>query len=355
MSDRREGRLQSAARIFESIQKILVSLIWIAVIAIVLATVGKYLLSRHAPERVEDEAPAPVAVIPEPIPWHEVDGAVVEAVRAAYGVADSLAGVRIDAWTDGLMVRVDSSFLDWYFSYWNQQVMGLQSLWYASVHTVLEEQPTAAEKITESIQEEFARRVLRPQLAQLELENITREVVDLYVLELARQLDRIPEQYDIPHGEWDRYLDDIAALAANAEAGREVPLTLKTLTVAGAGSAVVLGKQIQLLTSKLGSKVAAKSAGKAAAQMATKTGSKVAAKAGGKLLGPIIGVGIIIWDVWDHHQTQRENRPILRQTMVDYMAEMKESLLYDADTGMMAAIGRLEGNVVRSLRDRRGE
>jgi hypothetical protein len=37
------------------------------------------------------------------------------------------------------------------------------------------------------------------------------------------------------------------------------------------------------------------------------------------------------------------------------MAEMKESLLYDADTGMMAAIGRLEGNVVRSLRDRPGE
>ncbi len=53
------------------------------------------------------------------------------------------------------------------------------------------------------------------------------------------------------------------------------------------------------------------------------------AKSGGKLLGPIIGIGIIIWDLWDHKSTRAENEPILRQNLYDYVDLMTQELLND--------------------------
>lgn len=32
-----------------------------------------------------------------------------------------------------IKLRVDDDFLEWYFDYWNQQVLGLKSIWYWSV------------------------------------------------------------------------------------------------------------------------------------------------------------------------------------------------------------------------------
>jgi hypothetical protein len=70
--------------------------------------------------------------------------------------------------------------------------------------------------------------------------------------------------------------------------------------------------------------------------MAAKTGGKVAAKAGGKFFGTIVGVGVLAWDLWDHRETVREYRPLLRQTLREYLAEMKDVLLNDPEHGLMS-------------------
>ena len=100
---------------------------------------------------------------------------------------------------------------------------------------------------------------------------------------------------------------------------------------------------------KIGGKVAAKLAGKAAAKMAAKTGGKVAAEAGGKMLGPIIGIGIMIWDVYDHYKTRQINEPILRENLYEYVDLMTNELLNSPESGVMAAIYQLEKSITDSI------
>jgi len=200
--------------------------------------------------------------------------------------------------------------------------MGLRAIgyWLADsmvVEEIVGEQPSMAERITEEIQEEFSKRVLRPQIAQLQMERIAEEVVSVFVVELQKNLAPIPEMYRIPQAEWDRYLEDIAVLTSHVEGNRQVTLTLKAVTAIVAGgvtvAAVKVTQMLQPVIAKIGTKMttkaAAEGAGKAAATVATKTGGKVAAKVGGKFLGAIVGVGIIVWDVWDHQHTKEDRKP----------------------------------------------
>jgi hypothetical protein len=99
------------------------------------------------------------------------------------------------------------------------------------------------------------------------------------------------------------------------------------------------------IISKIGAKISTKLAAKSAAKMAAKTGGKVAAKTGGKFLGTIIAVGIIIWDVWDHYATKKKAKPVLRQNIYDYLKEVKKSILYDPEYGIMTIIYQMEQGI----------
>jgi len=334
------------SRLIDSIGR----LIWILVIVVIVAALGRYFILRS---QKAGKSPPPVdqtkPVVVKPIPWDQIDRDMAIALENSRIRAEEYAYERLDAWIDDLMERVDNDFLDWYFDYWNQQILGLKGLYQSIVHWVDSEAPTAAEKITEEIQGEFAKRVLRPQIAQLELEQLTQDVVDRYVNDLRENLSDIPLRYNVPQGAWDRYLDDIAVVIHDVEGNRKVSLTLKALTFSSVGAAVLLGKSLQATASRVGSRVSTRLAGKAAARMAAKTGGKVAGRAGGKLLGPIIGIGIIIWDVLDHYKTQKVSRPILRQNILDYLNEVKMSLLHDPETGIMTVIYSLERSILESL------
>jgi hypothetical protein len=324
--------------------RLISKVIWLLVVLIVLAGVGRWLLwpTTPKPSSVNTIKPVPAP----PIDWDQVDKEVRGVLTSAGTAAESSAMAKLDAWVESLRHRVDDDFLSWYFSYWNQQVLGLKGIWYWSVKQVMDDRPDAAERITEDIQEEFAKRVLRPQVAQLQLERITTEVLEVYISELSKNLSRIPEKYRIPQPDWERYLNDIAVVASGTEGNREIPLTLKAVMATTAGGGVVVAKAFAPTVRNIGGKLSGKLAEKAAGKVAGKTGAKVAGKAGGKLLGPIIGFGIIIWDVWDHYETKKVERPILRQTIVDYFTEVKQSLLYEPESGIMAIIRTMEGNIV---------
>ncbi len=339
--------LQRAADDLESIRKILTNGIWIAIIIIVLAALGWYLAQSRLGEnvvKIEEAAEKVTKVVAPEIQWDEVDQEIISALMASRQSARIYAEAEIDLWMAGLMERVDTSFLDWYFGYWTQQSLGLQGLWQYGVHYVIKEQPTASEKLTEEIQEEFSQRVLRPQIAQRVLERIVNETARRYIDTLQQQLDRIPQTYTINKVEWESHLEDIAITARGTEGNRQTPLTLKTLTVTGAGGVLVLAGQMKVLLGKITGKVLAKSSGKAASVMAAKTGGKVAAKFGGKFFGTIVGFGVLAWDIWDHNVTKKENWPLLRQSLQDYFLELKMILLDDSEFGVMAIFLEFEQN-----------
>jgi hypothetical protein len=344
------GGVNAWARFLEALGRLIVRLIWAAVLVVILVTVGKCMLQRSQRE----EAPVPVKTskpVVTPIAWHEVDGAVAEVLEKARLKTHAYVGERLDRWVQSLVARLDDDFLPWYFGYLTQQRLGLTAVYQSMVHWFDGDALTADERVTADVQEEFSARVLRPEIAQLEMERLAQDAVRVYVEELRQGLDAIPQQQDIPHAEWERYLEDTAALTSSVEGSRSVDLTLKAV-VAGsaAGGTVVLGKSVQAATAHLGAKVSGGVAGKAAAGMAAETGAKVAAKSAGKMLGPAVGAGIIVWDVWDHYSTREENWPVLRQNLIDYLTEMKTALLDDTEAGVMTVVYRLEGTVLDSLR-----
>ncbi len=99
----------------------------------------------------------------------------------------------------------------------------------------------------------------------------------------------------------------------------------------------------------ISSKVVAKLAGKAGAKVATKTGGVIATKIGSAFLDTTIGVGIIVWDVWDIHHTANIEKPILKANLASYLQEVKNSLVNNPETGIMATIDKIQGTIIDSL------
>ena len=56
----------------------------------------------------------------------------------------------------------------------------------------------------------------------------------------------------------------------------------------------------------------------------------------------------MVWEMWDHAENKTRQKPLLRQNLVDYFQELKKSLIYDPESGMMAIIREMERNIVAS-------
>ncbi|MBD2434088.1 MULTISPECIES: hypothetical protein [Fischerella] len=330
--------------------------VWVAVIMIVLIPLlGKFLIAgSSAQERVMTQPTKDnIVIVEKKAPPTGMEGAIATAITNAHSQSQRFAATKLDAWVDELMTRVDDSFLDWYFNYFNQKKLEFSTpfVWLTSTvaHWKNANHPSpaqaVAEKLTENFQTEFAKRVLRPKVAQLELENITKETIDLYVAQLSQNIADIQSSYKIPQADWERYLGDVA-ITINDTEGNISNLSLKVLT---GGSAYLLTKAMIPTVTKVGSKVVTSFAGKAGAKMAAKTGSTVAAKLGAELLDPIVGVGIIIWDLWDYHHTVAVEKPILRDAIYDYLQQVKLSLLNNSENGIMSAINQVESGIIQKI------
>ncbi|MGC1245359.1 MAG: hypothetical protein WA865_04030, partial [Spirulinaceae cyanobacterium] len=189
-------------------------------------------------------------------------------------------------------------------------------------------------------------RVLLPKNAQIKLEVLTTETVNLYLAELGDNIDKVKSSYKIPQGQWNRYLSDISTTVNDTD-GNISNLSLKALV--GGGGYLLAKPLIISFAGKVGSKISAKFAGKAASKLAAKTGSAVGAELGASMIDPIVGIGILVWDIWDYNHTVKVERPILRRNIIDYLGNVKKSLLTNPENGIMAAIYQLEDGILKSI------
>jgi hypothetical protein len=344
------GRIQAWSQLIKSVTPF----IWLIVILIVvIPLIGKGFIANSLPDTTKKLAPQPAAIvtIDKKLPnGNAIDQEIRAALKKSRLVAKELASEELDRWLVELFNRVDNSFLPWYFDYFNQKKMEFRSpfIWLSSaiLHWRNANNPfpnqAVAEKLTEDFQREFAKRVLRPRIAQLELERITKNTTERYIDELTNNIYNIQTSYHIPQGQWERYLDDIAVTITDTE-GNISNLSMKVLL---GGSTYLFAKAMIPATAKIGSKVALSFAGKASAKMAAKTGSAVAASYGLQFLDPIIGIGIIIWDAWDYQHTVEVEKPILRDTIFEYLQQVKASLLEDS---ILSSIYQIETGILKSL------
>lgn len=336
--------------------KTLSPLIWVGVFCLViLPLVGNLIISQSVTSNRSVSSPvsSPVSTVTLPAPpdLGKVNLEIQGAINKSHALAENFASKELDTWEGELNGRVDS-FLDWYFDYFNQKTMEFATPFKFIISAVTHKfdmsaaSQKVAEKLTEDFQREFAKRVLVPKLAQMRLESITTETTSLYVSELGKNIKGIQSSYNIPQGEWEKYLNDIAVTINDTE-GTLSNFSLRVLI--GGGGYIVAKPLLIGLAGKVGSKVMTKFAGKAAAKMAAKTGGTVAGQLGVSLIDPIVGVGILIWDIWDYDHTVKVERPILRAHIVEYLKDVKKSLLTNPESGIMAAIYQLESGILKSL------
>ncbi|TAE95669.1 MAG: hypothetical protein EAZ79_17810 [Oscillatoriales cyanobacterium] len=311
--------------------KTVTPMIWtVVILVVIIPLLGNFLISQS----LTNTATTTVVVSP-PHDFSKVNQDIKNAIQKANTV----------------IARVDNSFLDWYFDYFNQKKMEFTVPFNFVKSAVLNRfDMTAAsravsEKLTEDFQREFANRVLVPKNAQLKFQLITQDTANLYIAEVSKNVKVVQNNYNIPQVQWDKYLNDIATTISDK--GNVSNLSLKVLV---GGSGYLIAKPLILgVATKVGSKVTAKVASKAAAKIATKTGGTVASQLGVGLIDPIVGVGIIMWDLWDYNHTVTIERPILREHLVSYLKDVKKSLLTNPETGIMAAIYQLESGILKSL------
>lgn len=330
--------------------RVISTVLWGILILIVLSSFGRYFAfgsiptSKAETNNIGVMASDPTISIQRDKFTVDLDAALVAAREAALMTASD----ELDRWVSGLMSRVDSKqdgdFLDWYFGYWTQQKFGLGGTWQAGKRVLNKRLPTAKEKIQEEVLQEFTNRVLRPEVAKLELKTISKEISQTYTSGLQQNLETIRIKYNIPKANWEEYLQNVTVLVTNIE-GKQVPLQLKVFTVAGLGGAALLAKASVVAIEKVTAKIATKVVAKASASFLGKAGALV----GGELLGPVVTVVIIAWDAIDIHNTEVSYRPILKQNIEDYFNLMKTDILSDEENGIQKVILDIENSVRKGI------
>ena len=331
--------------------------IWgVVILVVIIPLIGQlFIVKAFSTKSITTETKHPIEVVEQrQVDWSKVNEAMKLSLDHAYKNAEDYASKELDVWVDELMGRVDASFLDWYFGYFNQKQIEYKSLFVqlssGASRLLNPNNPTPAEKvaevITEDFQKEFAKRVLIPQTSQLRLERITQQTVKHYLDDLRGNINNIPLRYNLPKADWDRYLNEIA-ITINDTEGKISNLPLKVL--AGGGSYLALKPLVAPLVLKVGSKVVTKLASKAGAKVATKTGAVLAGKLGAAVLDCTVGVGIILWDVWDTNHTAHVEKPILHDNLAAYLQEVKYSLLNNRENGIMTVIDQIQSKIVPNL------
>jgi hypothetical protein len=256
--------------------------------------------------------------------------------------AEQQAAAEIDAWIEANMKLVETDFFDWYFSYWTQQKLGLHAFFAGIWHSLNSHSPTAFEKITSLVQEEFSNRVIRPIIAQQQIEKIIKKTAQGYIAAVREKIPGAAANYEIKQVQWDRYIGDMSALAAGVKANRQVSLPVKAAVGAAIGVTYLTVKAFSSIFTKIGSKISKKFAARLAAEMAARGGGRTALRTRGLFVGIAMGVGVIVWDIVDHYITKKKAAPLLRRNISDYFKESKELLLHDPNYGIMRVIYRLE-------------
>jgi hypothetical protein len=344
------ARIQAIAQLIKNVQP----LIWATVLAIVLIPLaGKYLIDQSLLGRSGQEAIAPVQEMTVAAPdWSEVDQAVADALKQSRTVAEAYASTELDRWEAELEPRIEG-FLDWYFDFFNQKKVEFSTpfVWgYATLrHRINPAEPKGeaaiASHLARTFEQEFAKRVLVPKNAQLRLEVVTNETVNRYLAALDDRVGAVQTKYHLPQAQWERYLSDIS-LTLGRE-GSLSQLSLKTLV--GGGTYLAAKPLVLISLGKLGGKATAKLAGGAMTKVAAKGGGAIAAELGAAVLDPLVGLGIIAWDVWDYRHTVAIDRPLLQENLSTYLKDMKQLLLNNPETGVMSAIREIEQTILARL------
>lgn len=337
-----------------------------AIIVVALCATTLYILhtfrgqADFAEAKVRD---APLERLAEPeVDWYAVRQAVAGVVQTSRAQALEEANQQLTEWQAGVMHRLDTDFLAWYFGYWNTQKRSASYLW----TWLWDDEQSANTEMAETIANELSARALPPHLVDKELESIAMNTADTFVKRLRRGLEDVPRQYSIPPTRWEEYLDGITFTIADRDGSdqRLTDASLKSVYVLGtlgsAGTAMAAAPLVRKAMARMGSAMGgraasygARIAGKAIArttvrQSVSTVGAKTGSMASGPLIAAVAIVGIGIWEWWDHATTVEAERPRMRANIAGFLKQFKQDLLR-TDGAIGAPVHQIETVIYASV------
>jgi hypothetical protein len=205
--------------------------LWLTVILLVIIPlIGQYFIikafqtSPNLPTTTSTNTPTLVTPA-NTTDWTQIEKYVVLGLQNSRQTAQDYASQELDKWVDTLASRIDNSFLDWYFGYYNQKKLEYQALFtgvtanMAKMLNPNSQDPNTriAEVITEEFQSEFAKRVLRPQISQLTLERIATQTSKKYLEAAGTYISQPPQNSKISSADWNRYLKELSINVVNMD------------------------------------------------------------------------------------------------------------------------------------------
>ena len=271
----------------------------------------------------------------------KVNRRTLTVLAEARATAEDFASRDLDAWLDELKTRVDGDFFDWYYSYFNQKGRETLALWRGVTGQNI------SEKEFQDFNQQFTSRVVSPEDIKVRLEVLTAEVTNLYALELNKKLTAAQKDLQIPLQQWNLYLARIAETVAkrdpisgSALAGTSITggYLLADALLSGTVSAFFEGQAVRILEpviTTLGPEAAS----------AFGFGAMGAVKIAGKFAGPILGGGLIAYDLLNYSHKVDQEKPKLRERIFSNLQLLKRSSLADVTT----RINQLESNIRKSI------
>ncbi|SKB14467.1 conserved hypothetical protein [Planktothrix sp. PCC 11201] len=299
-------------------------IIWTLVILLVLLPlVGRFIMSQAL--AAELNSPPSLEITQNMVSFWDNQKVIKKAHDQAYKEAKEYAKQELDNWEQELILKIDNDFLNWYFSYFNQKKQEAEVFFQYLGEIVITQgnqsivNDRIEKRIHDNINRQFARLVVDPNKANEKFQGIVIDTTELYLKKLSEALENVPKTYNsISQTDWNQHLDTIKIRLDNEQGGEALPVKL----FGAYGGTKILAT----LAASAGSKVAAGF-----------IASKVAS-----MIEPAVAVGLIAWDYWDYTNGVEQNKPRLREDLVESLHDIKTILLSDPNLGVMCAINELE-------------
>lgn len=301
-------------------------------------------------------------VVPVEKNYH-LEKEIVLAMGSARTQAYKYASSELDKWIAEMMALVDNDFLDDYYDLISVKRREILSVYNTVKHVINKRLPDAEEAAMLELEDKISEYIIRPEISQARIKNITDRTVEIYLEVFDNELSNLQTEYNIPVLDWNKYIKNVCGLTENVDS-KTYPISVKTMVVSGTAlTGMVVVPVVKLAVKKVSAELAAKAAVKTAEKTAVKVGvkaaGKTAAKGGAKVAGkaaaaiPVAGLGIAaaicVWDIVDYNRTAAKGKEVLRRNLKDYFKEVKLELMGNTEHSVMGSITMWENTLKRNI------
>lgn len=312
----------------------------------VIVAVTLILAGCAAPHRAQNTAP--VAVV-APSTWRQVDADIVNASQVATGKVQIYAQGSMDHWRMLVYERTDEDFIPWFSSYWTQEWLSMKVSWYA---ISAGKQGQSSSKLALYLQEQYHDRVLAPVAVEIDPDSIKQQATQFYIQLMGQQLPTIAQRYGVSTDQFEQRLNEIPAIKV-APYNASLSQVIHAQPLVTFPAYVALINQLRAVEANSPdtgiSAVATQTSEKLEAQFASRSAAGAAAAVAGRVVGAVISIGVAGVRAIAHQSERPEMEAQTRKSLGAAFDQAWLNLISDPDTGVMAGVYYLSGQIERSL------